>query len=261
MAIRAVLFDLDETLMMEEASVDAALQATSEGICERYGTDPQGFAQAVRQHARQLWRALPTAEYCQAMGIASWEGLSASFDDDDPNLKTLHRLAPDYRLKVWSQTLADYGLHGSPLVGQLAEKFVIERRKRHVLFPDAEPILKVLQRDYQLGLITNGPPDLQREKIQAVKLVLYFQVILISGELGIGKPDSRIFRRALDMLQAAPGEAVMIGDSLHRDILGAHQVGLKGIWINRSGADRDDDIIPDAQIASLNELLSVLKRL
>lgn len=258
MAIKVVLFDLDETLMVEEASVDAALQATGEGICERYGIDPKGFAQAVRRHARELWRALPTAEYGQAMGIASWEGLSASFDGDDPNLKTLRRLIPDYRLKAWAQALADYGLHDSSLSRDLAEKFVTERRKRHVLFPDAEPTLKELKKSYRLGLITNGPPDLQREKLQATKLTRYFEIILISGELGMGKPDGRIFERALQALRVTPNEAVMVGDSLERDIAGAKEAGIFAVWVRRSGDEDPTTPTPDAVISRLRELPSAL---
>ena len=57
------------------------------------------------------------------------------------------------------------------------------------MFSDVEANLIKLREIYQLALVTNGAPDLQREKIQGSKLALYFDAILISGEVGIGKPD------------------------------------------------------------------------
>ncbi len=261
MAIKAVLFDLDETLLMEDASVEAAFHATCAGASERYRIDPKELTQTVRRHARELWRALPTADYCQAMGIASWEGLSASFMGDDTNLKTLYTLAPSYRREAWSSALADYGVHDPSLVRHLVAKFIIERRKRHVLFADAEPTLKELKKSYLLGLITNGPPDLQREKLLATKLTRYFEIILISGELGMGKPEGRIFEHALQALRVAPNETVMVGDSLERDIAGAKGRGIFAVWVRRSDEENPKRPAPDAVISQLSDMPSALKAL
>ena len=133
-----------------------------------------------------------------------------------------------------------------------------ERRARHVLFSDVENALTNLGEIYQLVLVTNGAPDLQREKIQGAKLERYFDNILISGEIGIGKPDSRIFKLALESLAASPSQTVMVGDSLTRDIFGAKHAGLKGIWLNRSGSKPINQVTPDAQITSLNEMQELL---
>ena len=100
-----------------------------------------------------------------------------------------------------------------------------------------EDSLTHLREVYQLALLTNGAPDLQREKIQGANLARFFDTILISGEVGVGKPDCRIFKLALGALAASPFETVMVGDSLTRDILGAQRAGLKGILLNHSGND------------------------
>ena len=63
---------------------------------------------------------------------------------------------------------------------------------------------------------------------------------------------------ALEELAATPSETVMIGDSLTRDILGAQRAGLKGVWLNRSSNDAVDQIIPDAQMTSLNQIYELL---
>lgn len=121
--------------------------------------------------------------------------------------------------------------------------------------------LTTLQKTYQLALVTNGAPDLQREKIQGARLGQYFDEILISGEVGIGKPDFRIFKLALDTLAASPSEVVMVRDSLVRDILGAQRAGIKGIWLNRSRCDLTSSVVPDAQVTSLNQMPELLPTL
>lgn len=258
MTIRNILFDLDDTLVIEMASAEAAFLATCERAREQHGIDPEALHQAVRYHARELWRSSDTITYCRAIGISSWEGLWARFLGDDPNLRSLRTWAPTYRREAWARALADYGVTDLAFAKQLAAIFLGERRTRHVVFSDVKTNLTNLREIYQLALVTNGAPDLQREKIQGAKLAQYFDAILISGEVGIGKPDTRIFTMALEALTASPSETVMIGDSLTRDILGAQQAGLKGIWMNRSGSDSTNQITPDAHITSLSQLHEIL---
>ena len=254
-----ILFDLDDTLVVEEASAEAAFLATCERAYEPYGIDSKELHQSVRHHARQLWQAPSTTSYCRAIGISSWEGLWARFLGDDPNLKALRSWAPTYRREAWSRALADHGIHDLCFAEQLAAIFPRERRTRHVVFPDVEAVLQDLRETCQLALVTNGAPDLQREKVQGADLTQYFRAIVISGEVGVGKPDPRIFSLALDALARNSSEAVMVGNSLARDIIGAQQAGIRGIWLNRSGIDCDEGVKPGAEIASLSELRDLLE--
>lgn len=258
MAIRNIFFDLDDTLVIEGGTADAAFLATCERAHEKHGIDPEALHQAVRYRARELWRESATITYCRAIGISSWEGLWALFLGNHPNLKTLRAWAPTYRREAWYRALADHGVNDSVFAEQLSAIFWLERRSRHVVFSDVEDNLRSLRENYRLVLVTNGTPDLQREKIQGANLARFFDAILISGEVGVGKPDCRIFELALEELAASPSETVMIGDSLSRDILGAQHAGLKGIWLNRSSNDVDDQIIPDAQMTSLNQIYELL---
>ncbi len=258
MAIMSILFDLDDTLVIEGASADAAFLATCEYANEKHGIDPKALHQTVRYHARELWRASATITYCRAIGISSWEGLWARFLGTNTHLKCLREWAPTYRRETWFRALVDHGINDLSFAEQLSSIFLSERRSRHIVFPDVEDNLKSLGKIYQLALVTNGALDLQREKIQGAHLKPYFDPILISGEVGIGKPDSRIFELALEALATSSSETVMVGDSLTRDILGAQRAGLKGIWLHRSGNDSTDHITPDAQISSLSELHNVL---
>lgn len=261
MRIQAILFDLDDTLVVEQAAAEAAFLATCEIAHQRQGVDPRALLQTVRLRAREVWFAAPTHPYCRKIGVSSWEGLWARFTGDDANLRKLREWAPEYRRKAWGSALRDHGVRSATLAGELADAFVVERRSRHALFPDAEPALRDLSETYRLALITNGAPDLQREKLEAVGIADLFETTILSGEVGVGKPDPRIFGAVLAELSVRHTGAVMVGDDLHRDIAGARGAGIRGVWIDRSRSVAEVDIRPDAEIADLSELRSVLKDL
>ena len=126
------------------------------------------------------------------------------------------------------------------------------------MYDDVRPALERFGQTYRLGLLTNGAPDLQREKIAGAALAEYFDAIVVSGEVGFGKPDGRIYQAMLSRLGAAAQETVMIGDGLHTDVQGARAAGMKTVWVNRAGAARDNTIIPDFEIRTLTELQSLL---
>jgi len=258
MPTEAVIFDLDDTLVVEVASADAAFIATCALAHKEYGIDPEGLHQTVRLKARELWYASPARAYCVDIGISSWEGLWARFRGDDPNLKVLRAWAPTYRLEAWSRALAEYGANDPSFAEQLADTFQSERRGRHVVYPDTKPTLDDVRERYRVALLTNGAADLQREKIRESKLAPFFEVIVISGEVGVRKPEPEIFALVLDRLGVTAGTAVMVGNSLGSDVAGAQRAGLKGVWLNRSGRDCDDEIEPDAKITSLSELKDIL---
>lgn len=264
MAIEAILFDFDDTLVVEEASAEEAFLAACERARDEYGIEPARLCTAVRENARRIWQAAPTIPYCRRIGISSWEGLWARFLGDNSDLEALRKWAPTYRREAWSSGLAEFGVDDPEFAEKLANLFRKERRSRHIVFPDTEPVLKNLVDTYRLGLITNGASDLQREKIEGSGLDRYFDSITISGDVGVGKPDSKIFQAALDGLDVQAENMIMVGNSLKRDIAGAQQAGIRAIWINRSGAPCREDIRPDgemATLASLPDLLGELERL
>jgi putative hydrolase of the HAD superfamily len=89
----------------------------------------------------------------------------------------------------------------------------------------------------------------------------WFDCVVISGELGVTKPDARIFREALGKL-AMEGENVWhVGDNLATDVGGARAAGIHSIWLNRNGTIRRiGDPEPDIEVHSLSELMSLLRR-
>lgn len=253
-----LLFDLDDTLIVEEPAAVAAFEATARHAAARRRLDAGLLARGARMRARELWRAAPTYPYCRRVGISSWEGLWCRYRGDTDELQRLRAWSPEYRRETWRLALADQGIADDGLAVALGERFGTERRARHEVFADAEPALEALAATYDLRLVTNGASCLQREKLAASGLGGYFTTIVVSADLGSAKPDPAVFARALGAGDRA--RAVMIGDSVEKDIAGARALGLRGIWVNRTGRPRPGELAAP-QVRTLAELPAVLSAL
>jgi len=256
--VNTLVFDLDDTLVIEEASAEAAIIETAELAKARYGLDPGEMHTTLRKTCRELWFEFPSHPYCKRVGISSWEALWAEFIGPDTNLKALRNWASTYRYESWRTSLSRHGIDDPDLAAELAETFPRLRRCKHAVYPDAINALERFSQNYSLGLLTNGVPDLQRRKMEGAGVTGYFDQILISGDVGIGKPDGRLFEMILIRLKASAKTSLMIGNSLTSDVQGAQSIGMQTVWINRSGKSRDDSIVPDWEISSLDELDAVL---
>ncbi|MBN1567447.1 MAG: HAD family hydrolase [Acidobacteria bacterium] len=254
----ALIFDLDDTLVVEEASAEAAFIETGGPARDKYGIDPSDLHSTLRKACRELWYGFPSHPYCKRVGISSWEGMWAEFIGPDPDLKALREWAPVYRYEAWRKALHLHGIEDADLAAEMAEAFPRLRRKKHAVYPDTIRTLERLRGNYILALLTNGASDLQRRKIEGSGINGYFSQILISGDIGIGKPDPGIFRMLLARMRANAEATVTIGNSISSDIQGAHAAGLRAVWLNRSGASRDDSIVPDWEISTLDELFPIL---
>jgi HAD superfamily hydrolase (TIGR01509 family) len=176
-------------------------------------------------------------------------------------MRQLHKWAPEYRREVWNEALAENGFCDPLLADQLSVLYPIERRARYQPYPDVKPCLGSLKDNYRLGLVTNGPCDLQCAKLDASGLRSYFGAVAISREVGVKKPDPRIFTLALDRLGVTASDSVFVGDTPKTDIVGAHAAGMRVIWLNRDNSPLQDGIVPDATIHSLAELEQTLASL
>ncbi|WP_339266527.1 HAD family hydrolase [Paenibacillus sp. FSL K6-1330] len=110
----------------------------------------------------------------------------------------------------------------------------------------------------KLGIITNGTVQVQEGKIRQLGIREYFDSIVISEEAGVKKPDPRIYMRALDLLNVLPSETWFVGDHPHNDIIGAAQSGIKPIWFTRDGNwDYSEEVKPYRTIHRLEELIRI----
>jgi len=187
----------------------------------------------------RIWQSYwPTVEEKWALGKASSTAIS---------------------LEAWRQTLRHCGRDDDSLARSAVEILSEKRWKMINLYDDVRETLDLLKPNYRLALITNGASDTQRGSIRALGIEQMFDAVIISGEIGIQKPDLSVFRLALSKLRVEAKNAWHVGDNLRQDVGGAQSAGLTAVWLNRAGvARKENDPEPDCTIRSLRELHSLL---
>ncbi|MBI1924772.1 HAD-IA family hydrolase [Candidatus Poribacteria bacterium] len=132
----------------------------------------------------------------------------------------------------------------------------------------AEMVRELKQRGYKIALVADGPAGTFRNVLTQHNLYHLFDAFAISGEVGVDKPDARMFIHALDQLgirEADYGRTVMVGNNLARDIKGANHLGLISVWLDwaprRSKVPADESEIPQYTIKTPWDLLSVIDAL
>lgn len=153
--------------------------------------------------------------------------------------------------KCYPVALEHFGLKKTPWPGE-------EER----LFPGVPELLAELAQRYRLGIIANQFPGLE-SRLEDWGIRSYFSLILASAEEGVAKPDSAIFRRALERAGCAPRQAMMIGDRLDNDVAPAKALGFVTVWV-RQGINRDARPVNEGQrphytLESITDLGELLK--
>lgn len=259
--LKAVIFDLDDTLLWDEKSVSEAFKATCAKATETYEIDPAQLEKNVRKHAIALYKTYDSYEFTQMIGTGPFEGMWGGYNDDTEGFKKLKEIVPHYRKTAWYNGLKDLHIDDEPLAEQLAQLFPEERKKHIYLYDETLDVLNELKEDYKLLMLTNGSSDVQHTKLSlSPELVPYFDHIVISGEFGKGKPSPDIFNYALSLLEINKDEAVMIGDNPLTDILGASKIGMDSIWINHHN-EEVAEVTPTFEVRRLKEIMPIIKSL
>jgi putative hydrolase of the HAD superfamily len=207
---RAVLFDLDDTLLDYSGSVADCWDAACTGAAET-GIDPAALARTVHEVRAWFWADRDRHARERVDMLRAWT-------------------------TIVSLALERLGRPSELVARAVADDFASRRMLSATLFDDAVPCLTTLRREgFALGLVTNGDARLQREKLARHALAPLFDAILIEGEFGVGKPDVTVYRHVLGLLGIAPSAATMVGDNLEWDVVGAERAGLAGIWLVRAG--------------------------
>ena len=262
MAIKTIIFDLDDTLLFDQKSVKTAFEKTCEYASTQKKVEPAALEEAVRTAARALYEGYETYDYTVLIGINPFEGLWGTFDDPTPQFQKMKEIVPGYRAQAWTNGLASLGVEDATFGAELGERFVTERKKAPFFYEDTFAVLDELKGKYQLVLLTNGAPSLQNLKLEITpEIVPYFDHIIISGDFGKGKPDASIFEFVMDKAQVTKDDGIMVGDNLMTDILGSSRVGMKNVWINRENKPQNPDVIPTYEVTSLTEFLRLVKTL
>jgi FMN phosphatase YigB (HAD superfamily) len=133
--------------------------------------------------------------------------------------------------------------------------------------PHVHEVLRSLKGRYKLAVIcdTEESGDVVRKVMEKAKILEYFDLVVVSSEVGVTKPNEKIFRVALNNLNLQPDEVVMVGNRISRDIIGGNQLGMKTIlikWNDRYKEEITNELEkPDFTIKALAELIPILNKL
>jgi 2-haloalkanoic acid dehalogenase type II len=132
------------------------------------------------------------------------------------------------------QILKDMRLPTASLLVRRVEGVILQSLQRQRPFVESMEVLGELKQDYRLGMISNTFHQSFQPLREKFELDSYFEYIIPSYEVGLIKPNPKIFMLALEKFEVRPDEAIMVGDNWNDDVLGARAVGMRGILIDRS---------------------------
>lgn len=229
---QAFLLDLDDTILNDSGQIEACWRdACAEGASERGDIDADALYQTIEKMRNWFW--------------------------SDVDRHRRGRLDLDAATReVVALALAELGAPASAAASMAAH---YRRRRDEMLepFPDAIDTVRWLRtQGCRLALLTNGSTAMQRAKITRFGLADLFDAILVEGELGFGKPDPRVYTRALEELAVPAAAAWMVGDNLEWDVAQPQRMGIAGIWIDVRGGGLPENhtIRPSRILRRLSEL-------
>ncbi|GMA30804.1 HAD family hydrolase [Litorihabitans aurantiacus] len=223
--VRAVLLDIDDTLIDTRAA---------------FGTAIDAVAEVYLPH-------LTTAEVAQALEI--WRADAQGFY----RRHTAGELsAVEQRRLRAAEVHERFG--GPPVDAALFEDWNAIFREGFAagwrVHDDVVPLLDALDAaGVPFGALTNAPLALSRDKFARTGLGERVAILVTLDTFGVGKPDPRLFREACRLLGTEPGETVYVGDELDVDGVGARRAGLRGVWLDRPGVRRGGVHLEDPAVA------------
>ncbi|MEZ4500916.1 MAG: HAD family hydrolase [Thermomicrobiales bacterium] len=207
-------------------------------------------------YASARWLRLRVA-FDRALGLLP-ERPAADLDRMAAESIAMHPHGTDH----FAELLSRHGAPGASSVEEARHWYRTNRFYGLSLFNDALETLDVLRTTApgrRVGMITNGSGETQQAKIDLLGIRSLFDFIIVSGEFGFAKPDRRIFDEALRLGAASAESAIFIGDSAEFDMTGAHNAGIRSIWINRTGLPwLESSFAPDHVVADLRSVAALL---
>jgi putative hydrolase of the HAD superfamily len=228
----AIFFDLDGTILDWQTGMEESWLASCEAHCDGSYV-PALLHEAIR--ARRTW---------------FW---------DDPDRARTGRMDLDATSReIVRLAFADAGLHAIELAERIADDYRARRASLIVPYAGAIETLQAFRaRGIPMALITNGEARNQRRSVEQHGLAVYFDCIVIEGEFGVGKPDERVFRHAMQSLSCAAEATWMVGNSLEADIAPAVALGMHAVWVDElgDGLPEGAPARPHRVVRSISELL------
>lgn len=226
--IRAVLFDLDNTLYSYDEAHAAAWQALTAYAEDALGLGPERFEALHREADRTLREH--TGDRCAAV----------------------HNRLLRYQLLLEAEGLP---IRRAPAMAALYWETLLDNAR---LFPGtAEGLAALRQEGYRIGIGTNMTADRQFDKLERLGLWPYVDVLVTSEEAGAEKPDERLFLLCAEKLGLPASQCAYVGDSLQSDVRGARKAGMRAVWFRPEGGEAADVPV----VSSLVQLPGLLKSL
>ena len=223
MRYKAVLFDIDDTLLDFQTGNRNAVNQLMDELGYLH---PQRYDQYETVNL-ECWAALEKGEMTQA----------------------------ELRRERFIRFFARYPVSGDPLYA--AERFVELLGEQTILMPHAEEVVRELSEQLPVIIVTNGITTIQRSRLAKSPLKDLVSDVVISEEAGVSKPRPEIFMMALKSLGIAPGEALMVGDSINSDIKGANNAGIDACWLNPINLPLPDGVHAEYIIKDIRECVRI----
>lgn len=229
-SLRAVAFDLDSTLCQYALTVEEVLVSALERA--GFGCDAFGAISDLADDYNSAW----------------WTA------EEQSRVPT-----GELRRRAWAAVLEKRGLSDEAVSCRLADAYGAIREESGVsLFEGVKALLSDLRDRYRLGILTNGPSDMQWGKLRHLDLTESVDGIVVAGDVGIFKPDPRVFRRLLDILDVDAGDALFVGNSYEHDIAGASAAGMRTAWVTDGQGPPGESVSFDLIVERVTDLREVL---
>ena len=203
---RAILFDLDDTLFDHRRASALALTAMHAA------------------HAPDLAFERFACKHAEVLEIFHARFLAGEFTLDQARVARMQALFSAFDRQINIATAEG-----------AARLYREQHQANRSLVSGATELLDALHDHCRLGIVTNNSTAEQIEKLRALNIASYFDAVVISEDVGVYKPDPKIFAIALDRIDVAAQDAVFIGDNWTSDIVGALNVGMAAVWLDRVG--------------------------
>ena len=225
-----VLFDLDDTIVSFDQHGIPAWREVCDALAASCGRDGTVIFNEIQRVADAYW--------------------------SDPERHRLGRLKLDETRRDLVRTAFRSLALDEALADQTTEVYIALREKRIDLFPGARETLSALSRRRRLALVTNGESRKQRAKIERFDLQPFFERIFVEEEVGLGKPDPRVYTHILREMDISAADCCMVGDNLEWDVAAPQSLGIFAVWNDwrRQGLPSESTVKPDRIVHGIAEL-------
>ena len=238
MNYKLVLIDLDDTLFDYPKTEKTAFRNTFEEL--------GFFVESDLEYAKKEEIYEKLKDRYKDVNLQLWKDLEKGAVDKD-------------RLKVvrFEKIIEEFDLKYDPY--EMSELYLKKLGEGIFPFEATEKLCEYLHSKYKVGIVTNGIKEVQYSRIENSEIAKDIDKIIISDEVGVNKPDKRIFEYAMNYFEIMDkSEVIMIGDSLGADIKGGQNAGIDTCWVNLRNNVNDTGIVPKYEVRKLEELFEIL---